>query len=123
MLIVANVVSPPHVKAIKNLPCKVCDATGYLHLMATELGLDYELENKLHNAMIDSGLAGYLKINFARNSQADIVVGLTLQESMALKAEIPESIILYPALPIPGFDGICFTDGVDMILKLRALLP
>lgn len=122
MLIVANTVSPSHVQAIKNLPCKVCDATGYLRRMATELGLDYTLEGKLHQAMLDSGLASHLKITFARNSQADVVIGLTLQEALVLKAEIPESVILYPALPIPNFDGICFSDVTDMILKITALL-
>lgn len=123
MLIVANTVSPSYVQEVKNLPCKVCDATTYLHQLSTELGLDYTLEGKLHKALLDSGLSSYLKVNFARSSQADVVIGLTLQEALVLKVEIPESVILYPALPIPNFDGVCFSDVTDMVLKLTALLP
>jgi len=121
MLVIANTVSPEYLDTVRSLPYRVCDATGYLDKIVTELDLSTDLKQKLHQSLLSSGMTNFLKVSYALASGADIVTGLTLQEAMMLTALDKDSIILYPGEPIPGLDGFPFQDVPDLVDKIEAL--
>ena len=79
MLVIANTVSPDYLGAVKNLPYRVCDATGYLDRIATELDLSTDLKQKLHQSLLSSGMANFLKVGYALASESEIIIGLTVR--------------------------------------------